>query len=64
MIEENLAVLRFKIKLEDQITLEQGNALDLSRYKDEIFDLTLLGPMYHLFIDNDKRTALQEAIRV
>ncbi len=65
LVEENLAVLRSKIKLDNQIIAEQGNALDLSRYEDNIFDLTLvLGPMYHLFTDDDKKTALQEAIRV
>ena len=65
LVEENLAVLRSKIKPENRITAEQGNALDLSRYEDNTFDLTLvLGPMYHLFTDSDKKTALQEAIRV
>lgn len=65
LVEENLAVLRSKIKPENRIIAEQGNALDLSRYEDNTFDLTLvLGPMYHLFTDNDKKTALQEAIRV
>lgn len=43
----------------------QGTALDLSRYPDETFDLTLLfGPMYHLFSKEDKIKALAEAKRV
>ena len=43
----------------------QGTALDLSRYQDETFDLTLLfGPMYHLFSYEDKLKALSEAKRV
>lgn len=43
----------------------QGTALDLSRYPDETFDLTLLfGPMYHLFSKEDKIKALEEAKRV
>lgn len=43
----------------------QGTALDLSRYPDETFDLTLLfGPMYHLFNKEDKIKALSEAKRV
>lgn len=65
LVEENLEVLRSKIKPEYRINAEQGNALDLSRYKDETFDITLvLGPMYHLFTVEDKITAMQEAIRV
>lgn len=43
----------------------QGTALDLSRYPDETFNLTLLfGPMYHLFSKEDKIKALAEAKRV
>lgn len=65
LAEENLDILRSKIKPEHHINAEQGDALDLSRYKDETFDITLvLGPMYHLFTNEDKRTALKEAIRV
>lgn len=65
LVEENLVILQSKIKPEYHIHAEQGNVLDLSRYENNIFDLTLvLGPMYHLFTDDDKRTALREAIRV
>ena len=43
----------------------QGTALDLSRYQDNTFDITLLfGPMYHLFSYEDKLKALSEAKRV
>lgn len=43
----------------------QGNALDLSRYADNTFDITLvLGSMYHLFTMEDKIQCLREAIRV
>ena len=43
----------------------QGNALMLSRFDDECFDLTLLfGPMYHLHSEEDKLQALREAKRV
>lgn len=65
LVEENLAVLKSKIKPEYHMSAEQGNALDLSRYEDETYDLTLvLGPMYHLFTENEKKTVLKEAIRV
>ena len=42
-----------------------GNALDLSAFADNAYDVTLLlGPLYHLYTQDDKRRALREAIRV
>ncbi len=65
LTEHNLKILRGKLDGTEKICAVQGNALDLSRYKDESFDLTLLlGPMYHLYSEQDKRKALQEAVRV
>ena len=53
------------IKPGDQIDLQQGNALDLSRFEDNTFDMTLLlGPMYHLYTPEDQSRALEEALRV
>lgn len=53
------------IKKYDKIKSYQGNAIDLSRFKDQTFDLTLLfGPMYHLIDGNDKIKALNEAKRI
>ncbi|MBQ7057979.1 MAG: class I SAM-dependent methyltransferase [Firmicutes bacterium] len=43
----------------------QGDALDLSVFPDNSFDLTLiLGPLYHLYDRNDQIRAIREAIRV
>ena len=43
----------------------QGNALNLKKFEDNSFDLTLLfGPMYHLHSREDKLKALTEAKRV
>lgn len=43
----------------------QGDALDLSRFGDHTFDLTLVfGPMYHLYEEKDQHKCLDEAIRV
>ena len=65
LIQINLDVLHKNMLPTDNICAIQGNALDLSAYKDEIFDITLLlGPMYHLFTDADKIKCLQEAVRV
>ena len=45
--------------------VEQGNAVDLSRFADASFDAVLLmGPLYHLLEEDDRRRAVQEARRV
>ena len=49
----------------EDVTIRQGDARDLSFFEDDTFDLTLvLGPMYHLFEEADRRQALREAVRV
>ena len=49
----------------EKITICQGNALDLSVFADNKYDITLLfGPMYHLYNKEDKLKAINEAIRV
>ena len=64
LVEHNLDVLRSQ-KGKAKIKAYQGNAMDLSRFADEIFDVTLVfGPMYHLFEYEDKLKALEEAKRV
>lgn len=61
----NLEIMNSKIADIPNIRTCQGTALDLSRYGDESFDMTLvLGPMYHLYTKEDKQKALKEAIRV
>ena len=43
----------------------QGNAMNLKKFSDDSFDVTLLfGPMYHLHGEKDKLAALREAVRV
>ena len=65
LIEHNLDILRAKLDGTEPITAVQGNAMDLSRFADDTFDLTmLLGPMYHLYTKEDKHRALSEAVRV
>nr|WP_207752646.1 methyltransferase domain-containing protein [Pseudoflavonifractor capillosus] len=50
---------------QDSVDLVQGNALDLSRYADNTFDIVLLfGPLYHLHSQADKLRCIQEAKRV
>lgn len=63
--EDNLAILKSKITPELNIKAEQGNAIDLSRYEDNTFDITLvLGPLYHVFDKQERQSVIDEAIRV
>ena len=65
LIEHNLEILRSKLDGTEPVTAIQGNALDLSLFPDDSFDLTmLLGPMYHLYARDEKLRALSEAVRV
>lgn len=65
LVEHNLDIMRSKVTDGMDITIEQGDAVDLSRFADETFDVTLvLGPMYHLFDDEEVAAAISEAIRV
>lgn len=65
LIQHNVDVFKSKITEKYNVNIRQGNALDLSCYNDESFDITLvLGPLYHLFNDNDKKQVINEAIRV
>lgn len=62
LVRYNLGILR---KKKSSVRAFQGNAMDLKRFEDCSFDVTLLfGPMYHLFGMEDKRRALCEAKRV
>ena len=65
LVERNLEILKSKITADMKINACQGNALDLSRFDDESFDVALvLGPMYHLFTTEDKVKCLLEAKRI
>ena len=63
--ESNLAILNSKITPELNIKAHQGNAIDLSMYEDNTFDITLvLGPLYHVFKKEERQRVIDEAIRV
>lgn len=65
LVEHNIEIFRKNTLPDEKITVTQGNALDLSAFPDNKYDITLLlGPLYHLYNDEDKRQALSEAIRV
>ena len=65
LIGHNIEVFRKNTLPSENITITQGNALDLSSFQDSKYDIALLlGPLYHLYSIEDKRQALREAIRV
>ena len=62
LVKYNLGILKSK---KSSVTAYQGNALNLSRFGADTFDMTLVfGPMYHLFRMEEKVQALMEAKRV
>lgn len=62
LVRYNLGILKTK---KSSVKAYQGTALNLKRFGDGTFDLTLLfGPLYHLYTFEDKLRALSEAKRV
>jgi len=62
LVKYNLGILKQK---GSSVKAYQGNAMNLKRFSDESFDMTLVfGPMYHLISFDDKVKALSEAKRV
>lgn len=65
LLEHNIEQFRSHTQPGEPVTITQGSAVDLSAFADDAYDMTLLlGPMYHLFTEEDKRAALREAVRV
>lgn len=65
LVSHNIELFKQLTQPGEHVTIRQGNAVDLSAFADNTFDLTLiLGPMYHLFEEADRRQALREAVRV
>ena len=65
LVKRNLDILKQNSKDIKNLHAVQGDALDLSRFADNSFDLVLsFGPMYHLFNEKDKMQAIHEAVRI
>ncbi len=65
LVQHNLDILNSKLDGSENIKTHLGNALDLNMLEDDTYDVTLLlGPMYHLYTEEDKVTALKEAVRI
>lgn len=64
-VQHNLDVLKTKITDDMNICAEQGDAIDLSRFEDNTFDIVLvLGPLYHLYTEDEVNKCIVEARRV
>lgn len=65
LADANLDAFRRKLREGQKIDLRKGNALDLSEFADDAFDMVLLmGPLYHLRSEEDRQRAIAEAKRV
>lgn len=65
LVERNIEAFKSRTLPEEIISVVQGNAVDLTLFKDNTYDITLLlGPMYHLFTVEEQKKALKEALRV
>ena len=64
-MESNIKVFKANTKDGEKITVQQGDTVNLQSITSDQYDITLLlGPMYHLYTDEDKKAAMSEAIRV
>lgn len=65
LVEHNIEIFKQNTFEDEDISVIQGNAMDLSAFESNTYDITLLfGPMYHLFTIEDQLKALSEAVRV
>ncbi len=65
LVQHNMDIMKKKVKPKHNIKIYKGNACDLSFIDSDTYDIVLLlGPMYHLFSDEDKHKAMREAVRV
>ena len=63
LVPHNIEIMKKKVKTHHNIKIYEGNACDLSAFENETYDIVLLlGPMYHLFTEEDKHKAMSEAI--
>lgn len=65
LVEHNIEVFQANTQPGENVRIFQGDARSLAMLEAEHYDITLLlGPMYHLFTQEDQHRAMAEALRV
>jgi len=65
LVDKNIEILKENAKGIKNIKAFQGDAIDLSKFADNSFDVTLVfGPLYHLYDKNDIDKCINESIRI
>ncbi|MDR0813217.1 MAG: class I SAM-dependent methyltransferase [Oscillospiraceae bacterium] len=65
LVEHNIDIFKQNTPPGASVTVRRGDALELSGFSDETYDLTLiLGPLYHMYTQTDKLRVIREALRV
>ncbi len=65
LVEKNIEIFQSKTLPYENVSIVQGDAVNLSNIPSGNYDIVLLlGPMYHLFEKTDQRKAISEALRV
>ena len=65
LMECNIEIFKANTKTRENLTIQQGDAIDLQNFSSGQYDITLLlGPMYHLYTKEEQLAAMSEAIRV
>lgn len=64
LFEENLNLVKDKTNNSNMVEFTLGNIVDLSKIKDNTFDIVLAWPMSHLFSNEEREKAVSELTRV
>lgn len=65
LVPKHVEIMRSKTRRLKNFKCMVADALDLSQFEDNSFDMVLnFGPMYHLFNKKDKNQAIKESLRV
>lgn len=65
LVERNIEGFKQKTLPNENVTIMQGDAVNLHMLKGNEYDIVLhLGPMYHLSAESDRKAAISEALRV
>lgn len=65
MSEHNLEMLKTYGEGVKNLSIRQGDAVELGMFTNDLFDVTLsLGPMFHIFNEKDMKSAIKEAVRI